>query len=465
MPLRHNIILDTDSYKLPMFGMYPDDVRHVFSYAESRGGRYPSTVFFGLQPLLLKLANGIWQHNIEEAEAFAELHGEPFNKAGWEHILNEHDGRLPLLIKAVPEGTLVPTRNVLCTVENTDPAVPWLTTYVETALLRQVWYATTVATRIFNMKRGLVPYFDTTSDDRSSLPFALLDFSSRGCASLGANELGGAAYLAHFLGSDSVPAVRYVNQTYGAAGGMSGFSVPATEHSIMCSWGQSREYESFKAMIDRFGGPGKIVSVVSDTWDIFAAAEAWSNLAPYIQNSGTTLVVRPDSGSITQVLPKVLDTLHEGFGSRENSKGYRVLNGVKVLWGDGIDEHGFEEPFMLAKTRGISADSVMIGSGGGLMQKDIDRDTCKFAFKASAVLRAGEQRWEGIAKDPITDPGKQSKKGRLMLVRDRAENPGGYATVSENGLSEDLLKPVFLNGQVVAPQSIDTVRERIDSQL
>lgn len=465
--MTYNFIKDTDSYKLlSHFGSYPDDLEYVFSYAESRGGRYPATVFFGLQPLLAKIAaNPVTMEQVEEMNVFAMNHGGSFNYDGWKLLVERHGGRLPLRIKAVPEGTLVPTRNVLCTVENTDPDFAWLTSYIETALLRQIWYASTVATRIFHMKRGIAEQFEATTDGgiaSPNFPFALLDFSSRGCASYEANEIGGAAYLAHFLGSDSVPAVDFVNRHYHPASGMSGFSVPATEHSIMCSWGSKREYVAMKEIITRFGGPGKIVSLVADTWNVFEAAEYLASIADWIKSTGTTLVFRPDSGELIDVLPRALNALQSGFGSTINSKGFYVLNGVKVLWGDGITEETFIDAFDIAGSMKISADSIMIGSGGGLMQRDIDRDTCKWAFKASAVKFAGSDEWKGIRKDPITDKGKQSKEGRLVLHKDPA---GGYMTVDEREGFPSVLQTVFENGGLYNAQTIDAIRDRIDLQL
>jgi len=154
-----NFILDTDSYKLSHFLGYPSDATHVYSYAESRGGKYDATVFFGLQKFCKELAEvHVTGVDINEAHTFAKLHGVPFNLEGWTRIVNVHGGRIPVRIKAVAEGTLVPTRNVLVTVENTDPTMPWLTSYVETALLRAVRYPVTVATRIPNLKQKIKPF-------------------------------------------------------------------------------------------------------------------------------------------------------------------------------------------------------------------------------------------------------------------------------------------------------------------
>lgn len=144
----HNIILNTDSYKASQWVQYPPNTTAVSSYIEARGGEFEETVFFGLQMFIKEyLTKPITQEMIDEAEMFLKAHGEPFNKEGWEYILSEHNGYLPIRITAVPEGTVVPTSNVLCQVENTDPKCFWLTSYIETSLLRAVWYPMTVATK------------------------------------------------------------------------------------------------------------------------------------------------------------------------------------------------------------------------------------------------------------------------------------------------------------------------------
>lgn len=463
--LTYNPILDTDSYKISHHLLYPPELEHVFSYAEARGGRYPSTLFFGLQPFVKRLVENPIRHaHIEEAADFAAAHGEPFNAKGWYHILDRHDGFLPLEINAVPEGLVVPTRNVLCTVENTDPDTPWLTSYVETALLRQVWYAVTVATRIFNMKKRLKKVFEATADDLSALPFALLDFSSRGCSGLDANMVGGAAYLSMFLGSDSVPAVRYVNHYYGAEGGMSGFSIPASEHSVTTSWGPGqRELARMEAFIAA-APEGAVISDVVDTWNCFEATRLWTILRHQLEARRQTIVIRPDSGDIETVVPELLRIMAKGFGTTKNRKGFDVLNGSKLLWGDGINEETHMLPFQKAWDMGISAASITTGSGGGLMQNDINRDTCKFAFKASGI-KDTIYGYQGVAKNPITDIGKMSKMGRQALVIGQ----NGYETVSYNNPPKrpdnDLLRPVYRNGDLLNMETIDVIRQRIDAQL
>lgn len=452
-----NFILDTDSYKLSHFLGYPTDATNIYSYAESRGGVYPATVFFGLQKYIKELAAvRVSVDDVFEAKAFSAAHGVPFNEAGWMRIVDVHSGRIPVRIKAVAEGTLVPTRNVLVTVENTDPTMPWLTSYIETALLRATWYPTTVATRIHGMKQRIKPYFDTTSDS-GDMGFALLDFSARGCSSRETAEIGGMAHLLSFLGSDNIPAVLAAHRYYDEP--MAAFSVPATEHSVTTSWGKTNETTSIEHMIDNMMPENGVLSLVGDTWSIYDFVRQAAQFKDRIHNKNGTLVIRPDSGEMRQVLPQVIRQVREAFGSTRNGKGYDVINRAKVLQGDGINEFSVETPFAIAKDIGISADSIMTGSGGGLMQANIDRDTCKFAFKASNVTRNGED--VGIAKDPITDPGKKSKMGRLALTKVGDSFQTMFVEASDDTSAWDQLRTVYEDGKTFNMESFATIRERL----
>jgi len=460
---RINPILDTDSYKLSHFQFYPPDTTNVYSYAESRGGKYDANVFFGLQKFVKELAEvRITDEDVYEGREFARLHGEPFN----EQFCDLVGKPVPVRIKAVAEGTLVPTRNVLVTVENTNaftklPA-PWLTSYIETPLLRSIWYPVTAATRIHNMKRKIQPFYDATSDVGDT-GFALLDFSARGVSSRETAEVGGMAHLLSFMGSDNIPGILAARKFYDEP--MAAFSVPATEHSVTTSWGSANELDSIEYIIDKMPENG-ILSMVADTWNVFEFVEKAAQFQERIRNKGGTLVIRPDSGEMRDVLPKVLNDARRLFGGRENNKGYDVLADVKILQGDGINEDTVTEPFQIAKELGISADSVMSGSGGGLMQANIDRDTCKFAFKASNVTRDGVDI--PIAKDPITDPGKRSKKGRMVLVD--YDGAGSYKTITvdspdyKGAQRSDLLRTVYENGKLSNMETLSTIRERLNNQ-
>lgn len=437
--MKQNIILNTDSYKASMFKQYPEGTTGVYSYIESRGGRYDETVFFGLQAFIKEyLTQPITQADIDEAEEVWTAHGEPFNKEGWEYILKEHNGFLPVRIKAVPEGTVVPVKNVLATIENTDPKCFWLTTYLETALLRAVWYPTTVATQSKSIKNVIAEYLERTGDP-SGIDFKLHDFGARGVSSLESAGIGGAAHLVNFMGSDTISGVLFARKFYNA--GIAGFSIPAAEHSTITSWGRDNEVEAYRNMINQFAKPGSIFAVVSDSYDIYNATEnLWGEeLRQQVIDSGATLVIRPDSGDPEQVIMRLLKILGSKFGFTENDKGYKVLNNVRLIQGDGVDEQQIRSILGHMAVLKWSADNIAFGMGGALLQR-IDRDTQKFAMKCSSAEING--KWVPVQKDPITDQGKKSKAGRVTLVKRGDEFISGVEdwetpflqTVFENGL-------------------------------
>jgi nicotinamide phosphoribosyltransferase len=236
---------------------------------------------------------------------------------------------------------------------------------------------------------------------------------------------------------------------------MAGFSIPAMEHSTVTSWGRENEVSSYRNMLNQFAKPGAILAAVSDSYDIYDACKLWgTELKDQIVQSGATLVVRPDSGDPATVVVKCLRILDQYFGHTVNAKGYRVLNNVRVIQGDGIDHASIRSILYCMEIAGYSADNVAFGQGGALLQQ-INRDTLKFAMKASAICVNGE--WRDVYKDPITDKGKRSKKGLLGLI----ECKGAYATVpqSEAG-SNDVLKVRYRNGELFNQTTFTEVRER-----
>lgn len=210
-----NLLLNTDSYKASHWLQYPPGTDAAFFYVESRGGVYDQTVFFGLQSILKEAINRPVTHaDIDDAKALLAAHGEPFNEAGWRDIVDRLGGQLPIRIRAVPEGAVVPTHNVLMTIESTDPKAFWVPSYLETLLLR-VWYPVTVATVSWQAKQVVRDYLQRTSDDpEGQLPFKLHDFGARGVSSLGSAALGGAAHLVNFLGTDTLSALLLARAHY-----------------------------------------------------------------------------------------------------------------------------------------------------------------------------------------------------------------------------------------------------------
>lgn len=453
----NNILLNTDSYKPSHFLQYPPNTTRVFSYIESRGGAYDETVFFGLQIFLKEyLSKPITQEMMDYAEKFLTAHGEPFNREGWQHILDKHNGYLPIKIRSVPEGLVIPTHNVLATIENTDDKCYWLTSYVETALLRSIWYGTTVATNSYTAKQIIKQFMEDTCDDLSGLPFKMHDFGARGVSSMESAGIGGAAHLVNFMGSDTITGVLFANEYYDCE--MAGFSIPAAEHSSITSWGKDRELDSYRNMLRQFAKPGSLVAVVSDSYDIFNAVEnLWGKeLKQEVIDSGALVVIRPDSGDPATVVWKLVHLLADSFGYDINTKGYKVLKYVRIIQGDGINNETIKEILFRLKGSGFSAENIAFGQGGGLLQK-VDRDTCKFAMKTSAALVDGV--WVDVYKSPVTDTGKHSKRGRLSLYRDCN---GDYETISNSlvhdHLVEEVLRVVYENGELKNTITFEEVR-------
>lgn len=450
-----NIITLTDSYKFTHWLQYPDKTRRVYSYFESRGGQFSTTVFFGLQYFLKKYLEGevVTMEKIDQAEKLVQAHlgnKKYFNRAGWEYIVKNHGGKLPLVIKAVQEGTEVPVSNVLMTVENTDDACFWLTNYVET-LLVQVWYPTTVATQSKDIYRTILSSLERTGDP-NLVNFKLHDFGFRGVSSVESAGIGGCAQQVIFQGTDTVAALELAMAYYKSE--MPGFSIPAAEHSTITSWGRDNEAGAYLNMLEKF--PEGLVAVVSDSYDIFNACKnIWGNelKAKVLERNGT-LVVRPDSGDPVEVVTEVIKTLDEAFGSTVNAKGFKVLNPkVRVIQGDGVDRNSIKAILARLEAEKYSADNIAFGMGGALLQK-LNRDTNSFAFKCASITVGNEER--DVYKKPATDSGKKSKRGRMKLIR----TLNGFETVPETYPGQDELVEVFRNGVVTKEWNFAEVRAK-----
>jgi nicotinamide phosphoribosyltransferase len=460
----YNLILDTDSYKASHFLQYPPAASGLFAYIESRGGDYDRTLFFGLQYVLDRyLSTRVTAAMVDEAKAFFAAHGEPFNEAGWRYIVDELGGRLPLEIRAVPEGSVVPTGNALVSVRSTDPKVFWLVSYVETLLLR-VWYPITVATQSWAIKQTIADYLRATSDaPEAQLPFKLHDFGARGVSSEESAGIGGMAHLVNFRGTDTVSGVRYAQRYYAA--GMAGFSIPASEHSTITSWGRGRELSAYRNMLNQFGGQGRMFACVSDSYDLYGAIEnLWGGeLRQDIVASGGTVVIRPDSGNPVEVALRSAILLDDAFGHTVNGKGFRVLNNVRVIYGDGINRRSIRDILANLKVNGYAADNIAFGMGGALLQQ-VNRDTQKMAMKTSAILLP--DGWHEVYKAPATDPGKASKKGLLSTFRSRLT--GEYMTIRTDQAApdnewEDQMRDVWRDGELLVRQDFEGVRARSES--
>ncbi len=475
-------ILRTDGYKPSQWRQYPAGTTHISSYIESRGGEDES-VFFGLQPWLMDyMTTPITMADVNFAEMVFKVYGAPFNRAGWEIIVNEYNGFLPLEIQAVPEGTVMPTHNVQVQVMNTDPRLGWLTSYIETAMLRAVWYPSTVATKSRKFKKKLAKALLETSDMpvdvalNIALKFSLHDFGDRGVSSTESAVLGGMAHIVNFWGTDTIEGIIGAHAYYDAditsmEAPPVARTIPASEHSTITSWGRENEVKAFENMINQFSTPGSIYACVSDSFNIYAAVrELWgTQLRDKVIESGGTLVVRPDSGDPMVVPVEVMDILAERFGYTVNSNGFKVLakraDGspiVKVIQGDGLNEYTIQVLIDNIVAAGYSMENIAFGMGGGLLQA-WNRDTLKYAMKASAI-RINEGPWTGFSKDPITDHGKKSKEGRLGLVTECGIGICTTRTVPEDIAERkgNLLRVVYRNGELFHRDNFETVRARAE---
>ncbi|MES2061184.1 MAG: nicotinate phosphoribosyltransferase [Bacteroidota bacterium] len=464
---RENLILLADAYKYAHHKFYYPGTTQIYSYLESRGGMFDETIFFGLQYFLKEYLQGqaFTQQDIDEADGFLKQvfgRDDVFDKAKFQYILDKYNGHLPVKIKAVAEGIAVPTSNVLMTIENTDPECYWLTNLLET-LLMQVWYPCTVATLSNQIRKVVTQFYNETASDgaEAGIDFVLNDFGFRGVSSVESAKIGGAAHLINFGGSDNLAgsgmAINYYDATK-----VYGLSIPATEHSICTLLGRDGELEVFKHVLRSF--PTGTIACVSDSFNIFKACrEYWGGaLKEEILNRNGTLVIRPDSGDPIRTLLEIFKILFETFGFTINAKGYKVLPPqVRVIQGDGVNYAEIINIYNALKANGISAENLVLGMGGALLQK-VDRDTQKFALKCSSAIIDGRE--VAVEKSPtemdaqgnITPSFKKSKGGRLKLVKIN----GIFKTVNQQEHLElaDELHTVFENGQLVNTITFEQVK-------
>jgi nicotinamide phosphoribosyltransferase len=457
-------ILNADSYKHSHFLQYPPGTTRISSYIEARrGGAFPEAVFFGLQAFLEGyLTKPVRAAEVDSAALLAAAHGVPFNGAGWRLLVERHKGLMPLEIRAAPEGMILPESTVMVDVVNTDPDFFWLTSFIETSLLRAVWYPTTVATISWRIRRLISGFLKRTADtaEGPALDFALNDFGARGASSLETAALGGMAHLVSFDGTDNLAGILAASRFYDAP--VTAKSVPAAEHSTITAWGREREAEAYANMLDRFAPTFPIIAVVSDSYDLDHAVKAlWGRqLKAKVEACGSRLVVRPDSGNPPTIVRFTVEALMDAYGSRTNSKGFRVLpDNIRVIQGDGVEEDSIRDILAGLERVGISAENVVFGMGGALLQK-CNRDTLRFAMKASAAEIGGV--WRDVQKTVATDPSKASKAGRLALVRDV---DGAVRTVRREmlGSRQDLLEPVFRDGEILRRSTFGEVQARVRS--
>ena len=493
----------TDSYKVTHWAFYPKGTTLVYSYGEPRaGGMFPTVTFFGMQYVLSHLKGQfVTTERIDEAEAIANAHIGPgvFNRADWEYIRDNFGGRLPLRIKAIPEGTTVPEGNCLFTIQNLGgEQTAWLTNWFET-IISTVWYPTTVMTASREVRKIIADSLERTGSPEG-LPFKLHDFGMRGVSCLEQAAIGGGAHLATgALGTDNMIALWWLKEYYGAEE-MPGFSIRATEHSIMTARGVEGEADVVRQVLDATPSD-QMVAMVGDSYDMIGFIEdilTIPDIYERIINRTAPLIVRPDSGELPEIDVDVFRALEGVFGSTWNDKSYAVLpDYLRMIQGDGIKwyrpleietaidsnydpkngqysgrtsravygewRHTVADILEAFEDERISADNIAFGSGGGLLQQ-FDRDSQRFAIKCSYAERVVGTDDNGndviggfdIFKRPATDPMKNSKRGRLGVIRN---DEGVIETVPESEAGElNMLRDVFYHGTQMNIMNISEVR-------
>ncbi|QJD97787.1 nicotinate phosphoribosyltransferase [Mucilaginibacter robiniae] len=473
-----NILLQTDVYKMGHVEQYAPGCNKVYSYLTARSEKvFPETVLFGLQYYIKRyLIQPITPEMGEEFLNYRRLilgSNSPEIEAKIRELCQL--GYLPIEIKAVKEGTIMPVKNVLMTITNTHPDFFWVVGFIESLLLK-LWYTITVATCSYQYRKVVNRFFEATDDDalQALKDFQVHDFGYRGDSSEEGAAISGVAHLLSFLGSDNVPALPCAIEFYNADvnGESIMLSVPASEHSVMCSFGREDEIEAFQHMIDLY--PAGIVSIVSDTFDVYKVLTDFAErLKPSILQREGKVVFRPDSGNPESIIcgdpdaetgsnewKGAIRLLDEKFGSSVNTKGYKVLNPkVGLIYGDGMYMERYIRILERLQKMGYAASNLVIGVGGIL--RNHSRDTLGFAIKATYVEVNGEPR--EIEKDPITDHKKKSHKGLLALVK----NEQGYQTLDRCTPEQEansLLKTVFKNGKIVSETNLANIRQWLKEQ-
>jgi nicotinamide phosphoribosyltransferase len=499
-----NPLLLTDFYKVHHNKMYPQGMTLLYSNFTPRKSRLEgvnSVVFFGLQHFIKKYLIGKFQRDffdvpldeiIDQYKLFIDVDTSHIEKL---HVL----GYLPIEIKALEEGTLCPIGVPCLTIKNTHPDFGWLTNYLETLISCQLWQPITSATIANEYKKLLSKYAIETTGTAEFVQWQGHDFSMRGMSSVESAILSGMGHLTSFTGTDTIPAIYALKSSYNASG-LIGASVPATEHSVMCMGQKESEISTFKRLLDLY--PTGILSVVSDTWDLWkVCTEYLPQLKEEILKRDGKLVIRPDSGDPVDIIcgsaiplnrevyekaikenkytveeKGVIELLWDVFGGTTNEQGYKVLDShIGAIYGDSITLGRAKEICERLKQKGFASTNVVLGIGSYTYQYNT-RDTFGFAMKATGG-QVGDE-WREIFKDPITDDGtKKSKKGLLRVQIQKScikDDKGIVLSTDKKLIVEDqctweqeqkgLLTTIFKDSKLLKETSLDEIRLRLNKQ-
>lgn len=487
----NNPILYTDSYKASQYRMGFDDdfdedgqkekLVNVYAFIEARtGGKHNEIVVAGCHDVANMLSRiNVTKEHVDEAEKFYADHfgnKNVFDRRPWDVVVNKYCGWIPIEFYGIPDGTIVPVGTPICTLESTDEECAQLVSHFEGLIQKAIWYPTTVATTSLDFSKAISKALDETTTQEVKeawLPFAHQDFGYRGAASEESAILGGVAHLYISCGSDTVTAVNGANSNFT---GMSGFSVPASEHNQMMSKGRDGEFKIVKRLLKKY--PEGNLSVVADTYDLmnFVHQVSSGEIREMVMNRNGTLVIRPDSllknddesymtpaETISQVFKVLGNNLADVITI--NPKGYMVLDKhYKIIYGDGLNVQKVRDILQRMKEDGWSAENIVFGTGGNLLQKGIDRDTDRFAMKASEqtfeIETLDGKKFREVRNTAKETPGKESKKGRFRVVKREDKILTLRADESDE---ENLLVRMSCNGNICCPlDGLQQIRERVN---
>lgn len=486
--MKNNPANQIDFYKADHRSQYPKGTEIVFSNLTPRKSRIDGVneiVFFGLQYFIKEYLISRWNEDFfrQPKEKVVNNYKRRIETSlgkdaiTFEHIEALHDlGYLPLEIKALPEGSLIPMRCPCLVMFNTKPDFFWLTNYFETILSCVLWGACTSATTAHQYRKILNYYADKTVGNRDFVQWQGHDFSFRGMFGYEAACISGAGHLLSFTGTDTIPAIDFHEKYYGANAEkeLIGASVPATEHSVMSMGTKENEIATFKRLISEIY-PNGIVSIVSDTWDFWSVITKYlPKLKEMILARNGKVVIRPDSGDPVKIIcgdkdaeigtPEykgAVECVWEVFGGTTTDKGYKLLDShIGLIYGDSITTERCKQICQQLMDKGFCSFNVILGIGSYTYQY-VTRDTFGFAVKATYGEVNGESR--AIFKNPKTDDGtKNSAKGLLAVYQ--SENGKGYELhddLSWKEVHDCELKTVFKDGEIQNEQTLSQIRERL----
>lgn len=489
---RLSALLLLDFYKVSHRVQYPENTQTVYSTWTPRGSRMKGVdkvVAFGAQYFIKNILMNYFNEHFfqrplkdvltEYSRVISSTLGDP--KPETAHIEELHKlGYLPLLIKSVAEGTLIPLRVPMLTIENTDPRFFWLTNYIETIASAEMWQPSTSATIAYEFRKTLDKHAMETVGSTAGVEFQGHDFSMRGMSSLSSAMSSGAGHLLSFVGTDTVPAIMFAEEYYGAnvEKELVGTSIPATEHSVMCANGSvtvEQELSTYRRLITQLYPKG-FVSIVSDTRDLFSVlTEILPVLKKDILARDGRVVIRPDSGDPVKIIvgdadgkteaerKGAIEVLWDLFGGTTTAKGYKLLDThIGLIYGDAISLERAEAISAGLKAKGFASTNAVYGIGSYTYQLNT-RDTFGFALKSTYCVINGDEKM--IFKDPKTDDGlKKSQLGRVVVYQEEGVIKYKDGLLAKDVLECDLLRPIFLNGKLLIDQTFSEIRAKLASQ-